>query len=55
MQRSQHNDRGDCGASKLGRDILGDTREAQHANMKHFSFATRRSEIFATIVPQTKV
>jgi hypothetical protein len=55
VQRSQHNDGGDYGASELWRDILGDTSEAQHVNMQHFSGAARSFEIVAAIVPQTEV
>jgi hypothetical protein len=55
VQRSQHDNRGDCGASKFGRDIRGDTGEAQHLDVQHFSSCTRRFEILAAVVPQTEV
>src|SRR6266446_8673318 len=55
VQRSQHDNRGDCGASKFGRDIRGDTGEAQHLDVQHFSSCTRRFEILATVVPQTEL
>jgi hypothetical protein len=37
VQGSQYDDRGDCGASKLRRDIYGDTGEAQHLDVEHLS------------------
>src|SRR5260370_36632952 len=55
VQRSQHDNRGDCGASKFGRDIRGNTGEAEHLDVQHFSSRTRRFEILATVVPQTEV
>jgi hypothetical protein len=55
VQRSQHDNRGDRGASKFGRDIRRDNGEAQHLDVQHFSSCTRRFEILATIVPQTEV
>jgi hypothetical protein len=37
VQRSQHDDRGDRGASKLRRDVRGDSGKAQHLDMQHLS------------------
>lgn len=37
VQRSQYDDRGDCGASKLRRDIWSDTGEAQNLDVQHLS------------------
>jgi hypothetical protein len=55
VQRSQHDNRGDRGASKFGRDIRRDNGEAQHLDVQHFSSCTRRFEILAILVPQTEV
>jgi hypothetical protein len=46
VQRSQHDNRGDRGASKLGRDIRSDTGEAQHMYVQHLSSYTRCLEVF---------
>jgi hypothetical protein len=55
MQSSQHGDGGYCGASKLGRDVLGDTGEAQHIDVQRLAGSPRRFKILAAIVPQTQV
>src|SRR5712671_3835091 len=55
VQRSQHDNRSDCGASKLRRDIRSDTGEAQHMHVQHLSSYTRRLEVLAVVVPQTQV
>jgi len=55
MQSSQHGDRGNCGASKLGRDVLGDTGKAQNIDVQHLTGSPRRFEILAAVVPQTEV
>src|SRR6266481_2766790 len=55
MQSSQHGDRGNCGAGKLGRDVLGDTSKAQNIDVQHLTGSPRRFEILAAVVPQTEV
>src|SRR3979490_2555178 len=55
MQSSQHVDGGNCGASKLGRDVLGNTGKAQNIDVQHLTGSPRRFEILAAVVPQTEV
>src|SRR5260370_38825182 len=55
VQRSQHDDRGDRGASKFGRDIEGDSGEAEHLDVQRLSSQTTRFEIVAAVVPLTEV
>jgi hypothetical protein len=45
----------DGGARKLRRDVRSDAGKAQHVDFQHLSGSTRRFEIFATVVTQTKI
>ena len=51
----EHRDRGDGGAGELGRDVLGDGRQAEHIDMQHLAGAPRRFEILAAVIPQPEV
>ena len=55
MQSAQHGDRGYRRASKLGRDVLGDTSKAQNVDVQHLAGPPRRFKILAAVVPQTEV
>src|SRR5260221_5474672 len=55
VQRSQHDDRGDRGASKFGRDIEGDSGEAEDLDVQHLSSETRRFEILTAVDSQAEV
>src|SRR5918995_6431999 len=54
-QGSQHDDRLDRGAGKLGRDIIGNAGKAQHMDVERLPGCTHRFEILAAVVPQTEV
>src|ERR1700728_5493373 len=53
MQGSEHGNRGDGGAGEIGRDVLGNGREAQHVDMQHLAGLPRRLEIRARGITQT--
>src|SRR5215213_11405566 len=55
MQCAQHGDRGNGGASKLGRDILRDAGKAQNIDVQHLAGALHRFEIVAAVVSQSEV
>src|SRR5262245_49227080 len=55
MQRPQHADRANSGASKLGRDVLVDAGKAQDVYVQHLTGAPHSFEILAAEVPQTKI
>src|SRR5215208_6040939 len=55
MQCAQHRDRGNGGASKLGRDILRDAGKAQNIDVQHLAGALHRFEIVAAVVSQSEV
>src|SRR3984885_4664619 len=55
MEGSKHGNRGDGGAGEIGRDVLGNGREAQHVDMQHLAGLPRRFEIRARVIPQTEV
>ena len=55
MQRSQHGERGNRRAGKLGRDILGNAGKSQHMDLKRLPGSTDRLQIFAAVVPQAEV
>ena len=41
--------------AKLGRDVLGDGRQAQNIDLQHLAGALRRFEILAAVVSQPEV
>ena len=55
MQGPQHRDRGDGGAGKLGRDVLGDGGKAENVDVQHLAGSLRRFEILAAVIPQPEV
>jgi len=55
MQRSQHNDRGNRGAGKLGRHIAGNAGKSQHVDVECLPGCAHRFEIFTAVVPQTEL
>src|ERR1700722_2390256 len=55
MKGPQHRDRSNGGAGKIGRDVLGDSRQPQYVDVQHLARATRRFEIFAAENPQTEL
>ena len=54
MKGAQHGDRGDGGAGKLGRDVLGDGRQAKNIDVQHLAGALRRFEILAAVISQPR-
>ena len=54
-QGSQHDDRLDRGAGKLGRDIMSNAGKAQHMDVKRLAGGMHRFEILAAVVPQAQV
>src|SRR5919106_1990390 len=54
-QGSQHDDRLDRGAGKLGRDVMGNAGKAQYMDVERLPGCTHRFEIIAAVVPQTEV
>src|SRR6266702_2046687 len=52
VQCAQHGDRGNGGASKLGRDVVGDAGKAENINVQHLASSLHRFEILAAVVPQ---
>src|SRR5258708_18006000 len=55
MEGSEHRHRSDGGAGQIGRDVLGDGRQAENVDVQHLAGASCRLEIFAAVVPQPKV
>ncbi len=55
LQSAQYGNRGNCGASKLGRNVVGDTDKAQNINVQHLTGLPDRFQILAAVVPQPKV
>ena len=55
MKGPEHRDRGNGGAGELGRDVLGDGRQAQNVDVQHLAGAPRRFEILAAVIPQPEV
>ncbi len=55
MQRSEHADGADRGASKLGGDVVGDRGKTQNVDVQHLSGTPHGFEILAAEVPQTKI
>src|SRR5882672_9902504 len=55
MQSSQHTDRANGGASKLGRNVLGDSGKAENIDVQHLTGPPHRFEVLAAVVPQTEV
>src|SRR5437867_1676392 len=55
VQRSQHSDRGNRGAGKLGGHITGNTGKSQHMDVECLTDCAHRFEIFTAIVPQTEL
>ena len=55
MKGPEHGDRGDGGAGELGRDVLGDGRQAEHVDVQQLAGALRRFEILAVIIPQPQI
>src|SRR6202035_5767765 len=45
MQGSEHGNRGDGGASEIGRDVLRDGGKTEHVDMQHLAGLPRRFEI----------
>ena len=54
VQRSQHNDRGNRGASELGGHITGNAGKSQHVDVERLPGFAHRFEIFTAVVPQTE-
>ena len=54
-QSSQHDDRPDRGAGKLGRDVMGNAGKTQHMDVKRLAGCAHRFEILAAVVSQTEV
>src|SRR5712671_4201995 len=55
MQSSQHRDGSNGGASKLGRDVVGDAGKAENIDVQHLTGSPRGFEVLAAEVPQTEV
>jgi hypothetical protein len=55
MQSTQHGDRGDRGAGKVGRDVLRDTGQPQNIDVQHLTGSPRPFEILAAVIPQAEV
>ena len=55
MQGPQHRDGGNGGAGQIGRDVLGDGRQAKHVDVQHLARALRRFEILSGVIPQSEV
>ena len=55
MQRPQYRDRGNGGASKLWRDVLGDSRQTKHVDVQLLAGSTRRFEILAAEISKPEV
>src|ERR1700733_3689714 len=55
MQGSEHGDRGDGGAGKIGRDILRNAGKTEDVDVQHLASLPGRFEIGAAVVPQTEV
>jgi hypothetical protein len=54
-QSSQHDDRLDRGAGKLGRDVMGNAGKTQHMDVERLAGCAHSFEILAAVVPQTEV
>jgi hypothetical protein len=55
MQRSEHGNRGNGGAGKIGRDVLRDGGKAEDVDVQHLAGLPRRFEIRASVGSQTEV
>ncbi len=55
MQSPEHADGSNCGAGKLGCDVLGDTGKPQDVDVQHLTGTPRGFEIVAAKIPQTKI
>ena len=55
VQRSQHNDRGNRGAGKLGGHITGNAGKSQHVDVECLPGCAHRFEILTAVVPQTEL
>ena len=54
VEGSEHLDRGDRGAGQLGRDVLGDTGQPQHANVERLPGGLRGFQIVPAVVAQAQ-
>jgi hypothetical protein len=55
MEFPQHRDRGNGGAGQIGRDVLGDGRQAKNVDVQHLARAPRGFEILAAVISQPEV
>jgi hypothetical protein len=55
VQGSKHGDRGNGGAGKVGRDVIGDAGKPQNIDLQHFTGPPRRFEILPAVGSQTEL
>src|ERR1700722_225565 len=55
MQGAQHDDRGDCVARELRRDVRRNGGKAENVDVQLFSRVARPLEILAAVVPQAEI